>query len=250
MISAVPDGLTLSDLARRDWVRNIVSLPRSEDLYDDIADSAAESAVAVAAELAGKPPHYLSAEPVIQRPFEEADYFNAIRFPFEHWSESRYSTGRWGVWYGAATLFTSACETVHHWLQTIADAVDLPAAECVIGKRRAYDVRCEAALLDLRPAIPSQPLIVDPAKYAYTQSLGAQLVREKQPGLMTNSARGPDAVVAVFVPEILTNPRHKCYLTYRLDTRSGDIRIDCGADEARWQVRVTEAGRIGLAEPL
>jgi hypothetical protein len=237
------EELSLSDLARRDWVRNIISLRRSEDLYDDIADDNEASAVAVAAELAAKPPAYHARTPIINRPFEEADYFNAVRFPFERWSESRFSTGRWGVWYGAETLLTSACETVYHWLQTIADARDLPLPEQIVGHRRVYDVRCIAALLDLRPTIANEPLLVDPVNFAYARALGEQLVREKQPGLITQSARGPDAVAAVFTPDVLTNPRHKCFLTYRLQTASGKIRVERGA-KLLWTVALAQTGHV------
>jgi hypothetical protein len=237
------EGLGLSDLARRDWVRNIISLRRSEDLYDDIADDDEASSVAVAAELAAKPSAYHSRTPIVGRPFEEADYFNAVRFPFERWSESRFSTGQWGVWYGAETLLTGACETVYHWLQTIADARDLPMPEQIVSHRRVYAVRCIAALLDLRPMIANEPLLVDPVNFAYTRALGEQLVREKQPGLISQSARGPDAIAAVFTPDILTNPRHKCFLTYRLQTASGEIRIERGA-KLLWTVKLAGTGRV------
>ena len=58
-------------------------------------------ALAQQVESAVKPLQYHSPTPVIHRPFEEAEWFNAIGWPFQHWQSSRYSDGSFGVWYAA-----------------------------------------------------------------------------------------------------------------------------------------------------
>ena len=45
-----------------------------------------------------KPPPYRSRTPIIDRPFEDAEWFNAITWPFENWRASRFSDGSFGVW--------------------------------------------------------------------------------------------------------------------------------------------------------
>jgi hypothetical protein len=62
-----------------------------------------------------KPPPYQSRTPVIHRPFEDAQWFNAIGWPFKHWQASRFSDGTFGVWYGCDTVETSVYETAYHW---------------------------------------------------------------------------------------------------------------------------------------
>jgi hypothetical protein len=78
--------------------RNIVSLRESRNLFDDLSGDPAEQALAQQVEIAVKPLHYHSPTPVIHRPFEEAEWFNAIGWPFQHWQSSRYSDGSFGVW--------------------------------------------------------------------------------------------------------------------------------------------------------
>lgn len=88
--------LTLADL-RRDVARNIVSLRESQDLFDDLTDNPAEWSLAQQVEDAVKPPPYRSRTPVIDRPFEDSAWFNAIDWPFRHWQASRFSDGSHGA---------------------------------------------------------------------------------------------------------------------------------------------------------
>lgn len=75
--------LPLADF-HQDVARNIVSLHRSEDLFDDLSDDPAEWELAQTVEDEAKPPPYRSGTPLIHRPFEDADWFNAIAWPFRH----------------------------------------------------------------------------------------------------------------------------------------------------------------------
>mgnify|MGYP002682808346 CR=1 FL=1 len=52
----------------------------------------------------------------------------------------------------------------------------------------------------------------------HRQSVGARIHREGHPGLLTQSVRRPAGEnVAIFNPDVLSNPRHNCQLTYRLE---------------------------------
>ena len=116
--------------------RNIVSLVVSEDLFDDLTDDPDDYATAQTIESLHTPPFYQSRNPIIDRPFEESQWFEAVQFPFEHWQESRFSLGKFGIWYGASELETSVFETAYHWLKrTLLEEGDLPVG--VYEPRRA-----------------------------------------------------------------------------------------------------------------
>jgi hypothetical protein len=77
-----------------------------------------------------KPPLYRSRPPIIHRPFEDAEWFNAIAGPLKHWRASRFSDGNYGVWYGSDTVETTVYESAYHWYRgVLANAdFDLDAA--------------------------------------------------------------------------------------------------------------------------
>lgn len=233
------DWLAEAELANfsDDLFRNIVSIKHSQALFDDLSDSPAEQAIAVAAELAAKPPCY-GESPIINRPFEEAQYRAAIGWPFEHWSESRYSTGRFGVWYGASDLATTVHETVHHWLRFLSDAgFD---TEPQRAERKIYRVHCEALLLDLRGLCRLHPGELDGECYTATQALGQRLVHEGHPGLLSRSARGEGDVGVIFNAKVLSNPRPYCFLSYWLLPEQGAVRVLRG-EELLMQLPISAA---------
>lgn len=208
--------LTLADF-HQDVLRNIVSLRESQDLFDDLTDEPAEWALAQRVEAAVKPPPYRSPVPLIHRPFEDADWFNAILWPFKNWRASRFSDGTYGVWYGSNTVEATVYESAYHWYCGLLSDAGFET-EPVVGERRVYTVTCDAALLDLRPVVPDYPDLLHKTDYAYAQSVGARIHREGHPGLLVPSARfigGENC--AVFNPAVLSNPRVTCHLTYRLD---------------------------------
>lgn len=218
-------ALAVADV-REDVLRNIVSLRVSQDLFDDLTDDPGESALAQQVELQVKPPPYQSSRPVIDRPFEDAQWFNAIQWPFEsaHWTASRFSDGRFGVWYGADTVETSVHETAYHWFHgLLADAGF--ERECVVAERRVHAVTCEAMLLDLRRAARKAPAMVHKTDYTVAQAVGSRLQREGHPGLLAPSVRHqPGLTYAVFNPAVLSNPRVHGHLTYRLEP--GGITVE------------------------
>jgi hypothetical protein len=212
--------LTLADV-HQDVIRNIVSIRSSQDLFDDLTSDPAEWALAQKIEDDIKPPPYRSRTPIIDRPFEDAIWFNAIGWPFKHWQASRFSDGSFGIWYGCATAETTVYETTHHWVNGfLADAGF--ERERVIGERKLFKVACDAALLDFRPLVDQFPKLVHKTDYRDAQQIGARLHREGHPGLVTASARQAGGEnYAILNPAVLSNPRALCELTYRL----GDGRI-------------------------
>lgn len=212
MIENVFASLVLAE-THGDLVRNIVSLRVSQDLFDDLSDDPEAWSSAIDLEIATKPKFFTSPTPAIDRPFEEAVWNDAIDYPFKHWMRSRYSDGTFGVWYGADTIETTIFETMHHWRSgLLADAGFLQPGIKI--ERKIFSVRCDAALVDLRPAVPAFPALVDSSDYSLTQQIGARLHREGHPGLVTRSARCAGDMYSVLNPKVLKNPGHTCYLMY------------------------------------
>ncbi len=209
-------ALRLADVDR-DLLRNIVALHDPQDLFDDLSNDPAHARLADEVERQARPAAYRSSSPLIDRPFEQAQWAHAIGWPFGHWQSSRYSDGSFGVWYGADTLETSVRESAHHWVRGfLADAgFDTQA---VTGERQVYAVACRAALLDLRPAVDTAPGLLHPSDYTLPRTVGARLQREGHPGLLAPSVRHPPGqTYAVFNPAVLSDPRPHTALTYRLE---------------------------------
>jgi RES domain len=215
-MDALFSHLTLADV-HCNIIRNIVSIRSSQDLFDDLTSNPEEWALAQQVEDTVKPRSYQSSMPVIHRPFEDAEWFNVIDWPFKHWQSSRFSDGSFGVWYGCNSAETSVYETAYHWLNRLLTDAGFEKYQ-VIGERKLYDVACDAALLDLRPRIAQHPGLTHKTDYSYAQSVGARLHREGHPGLVSASVRHVSGQNYVILnPDVLSNPRQHCQLTYRLE---------------------------------
>ena len=215
--------VSLADV-HQDVARNIVSLRQSQDLFDDLTDDPAGWLLAQKVEAEVRPPSYRSRTPIIDRPFEDAAWFNAILWPFKHWQASRFSDGSFGVWYGSDSVETTVFESAYHWYKGLLCDAGFER-ETVIAERKVYRVACGAALLDFRKAAVEHRDLLHPSDYAFPQAVGARIHREGHPGLLIQSVRrriGEN--VAIFNPGVLSNPRHHCQLSYRLE--DGRIAVE------------------------
>ena len=209
------DQLTLADV-RRDVCRNIVSLRSAQNLFDDLTDEPADWLLAQKVEGEVKPPLYRSGVPIIDRPFEDAVWFNAIAWPFKRRQASRFSDGSYGVWYGSESVETTVYESAFHWYRSVVSDAGFEVHE-VIAERVVYAVACSAALLDIRQATDAYPDLLHPSDYTFCHSVGARIHREGHPGLLTRSVRRPAGEnICIFNPAVLSKPRSHCQLTYRL----------------------------------
>jgi len=215
--------IKLADI-HQDVARNIVSLRESQDLFDDLTDDPPEWLLAQKVEDEVKPPPYSSRTPIIDRPFEDAHWFNAIEWPFKHWQTSRFSDGSFGVWYGSESAETTVHESAYHWYRGLLSDAGFEQTT-VIAERKVYWVACHAALLDFRQAAAQEPDLLHPSDYTFCQTVGSRIHREGHPGLLTQSVRRPAGEnLAIFNPAVLSNPRHNCQLTYRLE--GGQIVVE------------------------
>lgn len=219
--------LCLTDI-HQNIARNIVSLRVSENLFDDLTDDPKAWQAAQLLEMETKSKLFNSHQPMIDRPFEEAEWNAAISYPFQNSSQSRFSDGSFGVWYGADSVETTVYETIFHWQNTLLDdaGFNKPGVEI---QRKIYMVQCDSLLIDLRPEIKSHPEILHPTDYSATQSIGRKLHLEGHPGLITNSARVKHGnVYAIFTPKVLSNPALTCFLTYRTTATGVEVERTVG----------------------
>lgn len=230
MIDGLFSRLSLTDV-HYDLFRNIVSLRKSENLFDDLSQDPAFWTSAIKLEMESRPTVFSSYQPIIQRPFEESAWNKAVEYPFKRWMQSRYSDGSFGIWYGSNTLETTAYETAYHWRFGLLEDAGFVQSGISI-ERSVYLVRCDAALLDFRDSVTNFPALVHPRDYSFTHQIGIRLHHEGHPGLITQSARCSGDVFAVFNRDVLSNPRQSCYLTYtttengiNIERRPGEILL-------------------------
>ena len=204
----------------RDVARNIVSFREPQNVFDDLSELAGEWKVAEQVQDEVGLPLYRSKTPIIDRPFEDANWLNAIHWPFKNNQQSRFSDGTFGVWYGSETIETTVYESAFHWYSGLLNDAGFER-EVVVSERKIYSVACAASLLDCRKAVSAFPELLLPSDYSYTQLVGARIHHEGHPGLIMQSVRRTDGEnIAVFNPAVLTNPREIGHLTYKLDRDS------------------------------
>jgi hypothetical protein len=225
--------------SRGDWHRNIVSLRHSIDLFADLVTDPAHTHVLIRHEITTKPTR--GAVPILQRPFERAEFYDpiasALNWPFIHPAATRYSAGHFGVWYGARTLETSVFETVYHFRRdTLASQIARESSKPIFQERRVHLVHCEAMLIDLRARCAAEPRLTAD-DYAYCQALGAQLRAASLPGVITRSARDPSGIViGVFERSALSQPRDVCFLTYTLHPDTHRVDVERAVGRVAWRV--------------
>lgn len=205
-----------------DLVRNIKGIRASQDLFDDLSERPEDWRVAIAAEAMAYIP---SPAPLITRPF---DYGLVITYPFVNFNGqgTRFSDGLdYGVWYGSLDLETTVYETVHHWHAFVTDSFAAEDRE-IVGERRVLRTRCDAILVDLRGKESREKRLVARNDYRYTQQLGRYLESQHQNGLIVRSARCAGTNAAVLRPDVLSNVRDQCFLTYRTNPTKDLVRVE------------------------
>jgi len=196
-----------------DLVRNIPGIRESQDLFDDLSIDRRDWDIAIAVEGADRVP---TGSALITRPF---DYGTVISYSFDssHWHVTRFSdASQYGVWYGSPELETTVYETGWHWFRFVRDS--FPEEDRQIAtERRAFNVRCDALLLDLRGRESAYPDLVSRTSYAFTHRVGHIVHEQRLNGLLYRSARCNGTNAAIFRAERLSSARDHTFLTYRLN---------------------------------
>lgn len=194
-------------------IRNIKGIRTSQHLFDDLAETSDEHALAT---IAAEQDYIDTRAALITRPF---DYGAVITYPFmpRNWQATRFSDGtRHGVWYGSLNLETTVYETVYHWRRFIADSFPDYDGE-IRTDRRVFTARCRGILVDLRGKEAICPDLLHPASYVLTHEVGRYMHTQHQNGALVKSARCDGENGAVLCADVLAEPRDLCYLTYHFN---------------------------------
>ena len=125
---------------------------------------------------------------------------------------SRFSDGSYGVFYCARQRDTAIAETRYHAARFMAATREPPMRL----QMRLYSVDAQGRVADLRKIAQTEPRIVDPDDYAYTQSLGRSLRSEGALGIVYPSVRHRGGqCLAAFRTALVKNCLHAAYLEYQ-----------------------------------
>ena len=204
--------------------RNVTSLRESEDLFDDLTDGdEGASAIAAEAEMRVKD-HLIDRFPEnLYRSFHYTRSIIDYPFKSEPYLFTRFGDGTYGIWYGSLEMKTTVFETGFHMIKAELAVEGLD--EVVVRERAVYRVRCRAILIDLRGKQKSfAKLLAD--DYGFTQQIGRRMNKEGHPGLLVPSARIKGTNLVIFNPDVLSDPRLHCYLTYFFDPLTLNIKVE------------------------
>jgi len=142
---------------------------------------------------------------------------------------SRFSDGRYGVYYAASALETAIAETVHHFARFARDSADPARMEdmrALVGEIGA-DFEDVAALPE-----EERSAILDPNAYAASQAYGRRLREAGAGGVVYPSVRRPGGeCIGAFRPKIVGIPRQERRLKYHWNGERVDRYFDYLRDE-------------------
>ena len=127
---------------------------------------------------------------------------------------SRFSAGRYGVFYAARERATAVAETRHHHGRFLAATAQPP----MHLPMRLYSVLIDARLHDLRPPGSVPAAVYERDDYGAGQALGARLHAGGSAGVVYRSVRHERGqCVGLFKPRGASGCLHAAYLLYAWD---------------------------------
>jgi hypothetical protein len=150
--------------------------------------------------------------------------------PFTHVSPdrpSRFTNGDYGVLYAADRFETALAETIHHHERFMARTAE-PEGWTSQFREIGLDVKLEAS--DLRGGDASFEEALKPDDYAPSQTLAAALRAGGSDGIVYPSCRQRGGeCVALFYPDLATNPIQGRHLDYHWDGQRVDLYREVGS---------------------
>lgn len=211
--------------------RNIVSIKPSQDLFDDLSENKDDWHNAIELERNTHPE--LKESALIQRAFDYSKNQDYIGYPFENITHSRFSNGRFGLWYGSETLETSICETAYHSIKMLKETEGFAHTGNIIYlQRRVGTAACSGVSLDLTSKTKKYPWLIHPNNYKQTQLIGDKIFNEGHPLLRVKSARSNGINIVAFNQKTLSDARDFCYLDYKVDFARNKFEAFRGDDMA------------------
>lgn len=125
-----------------------------------------------------------------------------IMGPFLRCSESRFSEGDYGVWYGCGDERTALAETVYHYREFM-QSTDRTRTQPASSEYEGLLVKIDCELHDVNTV----PKARDPVDYRHSRKIGARLRGADSNGVMWNSVRHPGGqCVGLFWPAAVGRP--------------------------------------------
>ena len=209
-----------------DVYRNIVSLKKSQDLFDDLYDGLEDESelMQLAQATESRIKSHIPSD-MISRGFH---YSTAIEYPFkpESYLSTRYSNGTFPCWYGGINDMTTIYETAYHSLigEMAIEGVGY-LEEDIIRERVIYKVHCKSIMIDLVGKQIDNPYLISNS-YVETQNIGNLISSEGHPGILYPSARRPGGeYIAVFNINLLSNPRISYYCKYIINPKNETVKV-------------------------
>lgn len=228
----IDSSLLLAQVAKQHLpsvFRNIATAVPSIDPFDDVLTDETDKAIARAwrTETVGVPAE--RARSVGQgylAPFLYGDKRQTIYVFDVGLSRSRYSDGKFGVWYGALESETSVWESMHYLYRTAKEDLANAASGTIRRHRRMFVAELKAAkAIDLTPFHKEFPNLSHPYDYSLTQHLG-RFARSHAVGLfLSPSARAEGGVcVPVFDESCIVGdrPLYEYFVTFK---RGSDVAL-------------------------
>ena len=229
-----PASLPVAEIEWRRAVRIIRSIFPPIDLFEDIADPA-DWPLLIAAEQ--------KTNPRLMETIGNLDLVPADRrvsgpgaswlmAPFTHVSPdrpSRFSDGSFGVLYVGNRFEVALLETIHHHARFMLATAQPPGWT---SQFREIVLEVDAALHDIRSLGAAAALVLDPAEYAASQTLGIGLRGLGSAGIAYPSVRCPDGECAgLFYPDGASHPVQGRHLDYHWNGERVDLYRDRSAGE-------------------
>jgi hypothetical protein len=124
---------------------------------------------------------------------------------------SRFSDGRYGVFYCAHEAKTAVAETRYHAALFLAATKEPPLRQ----QMRLYSVLARGEVIDLRDDPTLDTAVLSPVDYCAGQTLGRRLREAGAAGIVYPSVRDPSGeCLAAFKTTLLRDCHHAAYLEY------------------------------------
>lgn len=163
-----------------------------------------------------------------KKELSDFDYIAAVEYPFKTvpFMQTRFSDGRYPIWYASMTLETTLHETIYHATRHITAIADIAAEGIVCRKRALYEVFCDALLIDIVNKEQDDPALIS-NDYRYTNEIGLYVKKGGYPGIVSRSARDPlGENVNIFKQSVLSNPNYLFDIVYRFDFNTRIVSVD------------------------
>ena len=134
----------------------------------------------------------------------------------------RFNGSDRGAWYASKSLGTAHAEAIYH---RTAELLEIGVLETRV-QMRLYLAAFDTVFHDVRPDLPENLPLHDPASYAASQKFASESLNRGSNGVLYRSVRRPGGeCIACFRPALVGNVRPDAHFEYRWEgTRTPTIR--------------------------